>query len=111
MDVPKAMQEALSVPEWKNVVQEMNALNKIETWEIMQLPDGKRTVGCRWVFTLKLNSDGSLECYKFVAGFYTDMWIDYQETFAPVAKLNSIKNIVVVNLDWPLYQMDVKMPS
>lgn len=48
--------EALGVPEWKNVVlEEMNALNKSGTWETMHLPDGKRTVGCKWVFTVKLN--------------------------------------------------------
>lgn len=65
VNVPKTIYEALGVPEWKTVVlEEMNALNKSGTWETMHLPDGKRTVGCKWVFTVKLNSDESLESYK-----------------------------------------------
>ncbi|KAG6467091.1 hypothetical protein ZIOFF_075100 [Zingiber officinale] len=64
--------ETLSVPEWKKAVfKEMNALNKSGTWEIRPLPEGKCTVGCKWIFTMKLNSDGSLECFKarLVHGF------------------------------------------
>ncbi|KAG6491768.1 hypothetical protein ZIOFF_046706 [Zingiber officinale] len=50
VDIPKNVQEALQVPKWKEVVlEEMRALEKNNTWKIVTLPTGKRTVGCKWV--------------------------------------------------------------
>ena len=69
----------------------MEALKKNDTWELITLPRGKRTVGCRWVYTLKHKADGSIERARIVARGFTQTYsIDYLETFAPVAKLNSI---------------------
>ncbi|KAH9698541.1 protein kinase domain-containing protein [Citrus sinensis] len=63
--IPKSVYEALNVPEWKEaMLEEMRALEKNATWEKVDMPDGKTTVGCKWVFTMKYNSDGSLERYK-----------------------------------------------
>ncbi|KAL9420128.1 hypothetical protein AB3S75_037830 [Citrus x aurantiifolia] len=114
VDIPKSIQEALKVPEWKKAVrEEMEALEKNRTWEMVYLPKGKLIVGCKWIFTVKYNSDGSLERYKarlVAKGFTQTYGVDYQETFAPVAKLNTIRILlsVAVNLEWPLFQLDVK---
>lgn len=94
MRVPNDIHEALSMPEWKSaVMDEMRALEKNGTWEVVELPKGKRVVGCKWVFTPKYDSDGALEKLKarlVARGFTQTYGLDYQETFAPVAKLNTI---------------------
>ena len=64
-------------------------------------------MGCKWVYTLKYNADGSLERYKarLVAEGYTQTFgIDFQETFAPMAKMNTTRILLslTTNLDWPL---------
>lgn len=73
------------------MIEEMKALRKNGTWELTELPTGKRPVGCKWVYTVKHKADGSIERYKarlVAKGFTQTYGIDYQETFAPVAKMN-----------------------
>jgi hypothetical protein len=112
--IPKSVQVALEIPKWREVIlEEMKALEKNKTWSVTSLPDGKKTVGCKWVFTVKYNSDGSIERYKarlVAKGFTQTYGIDYLETFAPIAKLNTIKILLslAANMDWPLHQLDVK---
>ena len=91
----------------------MNALENNETWEIVNQPRGKSTVGCKWVFTAKYKVDGSIECYKAILvakGYTQTSGIDYQETFAPEAKINTIRILLSLgaNLDLSLQQLDVK---
>ncbi|BBH02385.1 hypothetical protein Prudu_012927 [Prunus dulcis] len=107
-------EDALSNPKWVDVMHvEMEALNKNATWELVPLPKGKKAVGCRWVFTLKHKADGSIDRYKarLIAKGYTQTYrVDYTETFAPVAKLNTVRVLLslAANHDWPLLQFDVK---
>ena len=75
-------------------------------------PPGKNVVGCKWVFTIKYNSDGTVERYKarlVAKGFTQQEGVDYFETFSPVAKLASVKLILglAANKGWSLTQMDV----
>ena len=111
---PRNIEEAMRIPEWRQaVLEEIRALQSNETWRIVDLPPGKQTVDYKWLFTIKYRADGSVERHKarlVARGFTQTYGIDYQETFAPVAKLNTVRILlsVAVNEDWPLYQMDVK---
>ncbi|RVW48516.1 Retrovirus-related Pol polyprotein from transposon TNT 1-94 [Vitis vinifera] len=91
----------------------MKALQKNDTWALVPLPEGKKTVGCRWVFSIKHKTDGSVERYKvrLIAKGYTQTYgVDYQETLSPIVKLNTVRVLIslAANLDWPLHQFDVK---
>jgi hypothetical protein len=87
--------------------------NEEQVWEIVLRPKNKDVVSSRWLFKIKHVVDGSIEKYKarFVArGFSQKEGIDYEETFAPVARYTSIKNIIALaaKMKWKLHQMDVK---
>ena len=79
----------------------------------MTLPSGKFVVGCKWIYKIKSRSDGSIERYKarLVAKSFTQEYeIDYEETFAPVARISSVRALLAVAAvsKWELFQMDIK---
>ena len=93
--------------------EELKALEKNNTWDITDLPIGKSTVSYKWLFYVKYHTNGSVERYKarLVARGYTQSYgIDYAETFALVAKLNTISVLLSLstNYDWPVFQLVVK---
>nr|KYP53741.1 Retrovirus-related Pol polyprotein from transposon TNT 1-94 [Cajanus cajan] len=113
-NIPRNVQEELQQPEWAAAItKKVQALVKNGTWEITTLPKGKKSIGCKWIFSIKYDVDGSINPYKarlVAKGFTQSYGVDYEETFALVAKLSSIRVILslAANLDWPLYQLDIK---
>ena len=70
-------------------------------------------VGCKWIYKINTRSDGFIERYKarlVAKGFTQEYGIDYEETFAPVARISSVCALlaVVATSKWDLFQMDVK---
>src|SRR6266540_5801944 len=93
--------------------EELEALCKNKTWVLTALPAGKKAVSCKWVYTVKQNAEGKVERYKarLVARGYSQTYgIDYDETFAPVAKMNTVRILIscAANFGWLLHQLDVK---
>jgi hypothetical protein len=112
--VPTDWKDAIKDPKWNAaMLEEMEALKKNKTCELVTLPKDKEPVGCKWVYTIKHNPEGKVERYKarLVAKGYTQTYgVDYEETFAPVAKMNTIRILIscAANLGWDLHQLDVK---
>ncbi|KAJ0532625.1 putative RNA-directed DNA polymerase [Helianthus annuus] len=111
---PESYREVVSNPLWQNAMaEELTALHQTRTWDFVPLPSGKRTIGCRWVYKIKTKSDGSVERYKarLVAKGYSQKYgMDYEETFAPVAKMTTVRTLIAVASvrKWKICQMDVK---
>ncbi|CAL2256842.1 unnamed protein product [Prunus armeniaca] len=110
---PNTYEEARHNPHWVEAMNsEIAALEENHTWSFVPLPAGHRLIGCKLVFKLKYNSDGTLERYKarlVAKGFTQCEGIDYTKTFAPVAKLITVHCLLTVASvhNWPLHQMDV----
>lgn len=79
--------------------QELQALEANNTWSLPPLCISKHTIGCKWVYKVKYKSDGTLEKYKarLVAKDFTQQFgIDSVDTFSTVAKMTTIKLVMVV---------------
>ncbi|KAL3498698.1 hypothetical protein ACH5RR_041430 [Cinchona calisaya] len=92
---------------------ELQALEQMHTWDLVDLPPEKSAVGCKWVYKIKTHSDGTIERYKarlVAKDFAQEHGIDYEETFAPAARLTSVRSLLAVAAirRWQLFQMDVK---
>ena len=81
--------------------------------DLVRLPTRKKAIGCRWVFVIKFNPDGSVARLKarlVVKGYAQTYRVDYSDTFSPIAKLISIHLFIslAASHDWDLHQLDIK---
>ena len=111
---PTNYEEATQKKEWvEAMTKEYHSIMRNDVWDIVPKPEGKSIVSSKWICKIKHAADGSIEKYKaiFVArGFSQKEGIDYEETFAPVARYTSIRAIMALAsmMKWDLHQMDVK---
>eukprot|EP00253_Pinus_taeda_P013937 PITA_13937 len=86
--------EAKGIPEWKQAMDaEFQSLQKNHTWTLSDLLTRKKPISCKWVYKVKYKADGTLDKYKarlVARGFSQKEGIDYEETFAPTAKMSTI---------------------
>ena len=90
----------------------MQALNDNGTWNLV-LPAGKKVIGCRWVFAVKVNPDGlvvRLKARLVAKGYAQTYGVDYSNTFSHVAKMTSVRLFIslAATYHWDLYQLDIK---
>ena len=110
---PTCFEEAIKQKEWDDaMVEEYQSIMKNDVWEIVPRPKDKLVVFSKWIFKTKHSANGSIEKYRarFVAqGLSQKEGIDYEETFAPIARYTSIRTILALasNMKWKLHQMDV----
>jgi hypothetical protein len=105
---PSSYKEAILDPLWQQAMAEdLAALHKTNTWDfflffftwdLVPLPHGKRAIGSCWAYKIKIKYDGSVDRYKFhlmAKGYSQQYGMDYEETFAPVAKMVAIRTLIV----------------
>ncbi|KAL4341003.1 hypothetical protein GQ457_08G035090 [Hibiscus cannabinus] len=111
---PTSFNDAAKVPEWIDAMKsEISAIEKNGTWFLTNLPSGKHAIGVKWVYRTKFNPDGTIFKHKailVVKGYAQVGGVDYGDTFAPVARLDTIKLLIVIagQLGWNVFHLDVK---
>ena len=106
--------EGADVEQWKAAMnEELDSLESMDTWVTVPRPEDRAVIGCKWVFRIKRNADGSIARYKarLVARRFTQVYgLDYDETYAPVTRLETIRLLftIAVEKDWEVRQIDVK---
>ncbi|CAL2254987.1 unnamed protein product [Prunus armeniaca] len=93
--------------------EEIKTIEKNKTWKLVDRPKDKEIIGVKWVYKTKFNPDGSIQKHKarlVAKGYSQQPGIDFNETFAPVARLDTIRALVAlaVQKKWKIYQLDVK---
>lgn len=98
---------------WVNAMNdELSALEANDTWDVTTLPPNKRAIGCKWLYKTKFTPTGAIERYKsrlVILGCKQTYGVDYQQTFAPVAKMTTVRALLAVAAlqNWYVQQMDV----
>ena len=111
---PSSFKEAVDLRVWREaMVEEYDSIMRNEVWEVVPRPEGKSVVTSRWIYKVKYVADGNIEKHKVwlvARGFSQVEGIDYDETFALVARYASIRTVmaIVVEMGWKIHQMDVK---
>ncbi|KAE8686521.1 Protein STRUBBELIG-RECEPTOR FAMILY 1 [Hibiscus syriacus] len=114
---PSTYQEAINSSDdslWMMAMQEeIEALHKNNTWDLVPLPQGMKPIGNKWVFKIKRNVDDQVERYRarlVVKGYAQKEGIDFNEIFSPVVRLTTVRVLLAMcaTLNLHLEQLDVK---
>ena len=100
---PSTVDEARSRPDWEKwemaIAAKLGSLDDVQTWRVVERLIGVNVVGCKWVFKINRNTAGEIDKYKaqLVAKGYSQVQgVDYDDTYAPVAQLSSLRMILAI---------------
>ncbi|GKU99835.1 hypothetical protein SLEP1_g12621 [Rubroshorea leprosula] len=102
-------EKAIIEEKWqKGMAEEIGSIERNQTYELIDLPKGHKTIGVKWIYKTKLNENGEVDKFKarlVVKGYKQEFSIDYQEVFAPVARMDTIRLVISLAAynSWPIY--------
>eukprot|EP00253_Pinus_taeda_P011549 PITA_11549 len=114
VDDPIHFEDAIEDKKWIEAMdEEINAIERNKTWDLVELPKGKEVIGVKWVYKTKSNVEGKIERHKariVVKGYKQQYGRDYEETFTSVARMEIVRAVLSIAAQnkWKVYQMDVK---
>ena len=114
MEEPANFDQAKGEESWQRAMQEeMSSIQENNAWSLVNLPDGQRAIGLKWVFKVKKDSNGAVLKHKarlVAKGYVQQQGIDFEEVFAPVARMESVRLLIALAAyeGWQLHHMDVK---
>ncbi|MCO5591224.1 hypothetical protein L7F22_045205 [Adiantum nelumboides] len=114
---PSSVKEALQHDCWKRAMHtELDAIERNKTWTLVPRPKQQKIVSTKWILRTKYKADGSLDKHKarlVARGFTQRPGVDFDETYAPTARLTMIRTIfsLAASFEWTIFQMDVKNAS
>ncbi|PWA84739.1 zinc finger, CCHC-type [Artemisia annua] len=118
-DEPKNYKEASNNQKWIEAMKvEIDSINRNNTWELTTLPKGHKAIGLKWVFKTKKDANGNIFWVKGIKhkarlvakGYIQEYGIDFEEVFAPVARMETIRLLLAITADnkWEVHHLDVK---
>ena len=110
---PQTYSQAIKHKPWQEAIStELMAMELNKTWTIVPFPQGKKPISCKWIFKLKLHSNGTVARHKarlVAKGFTQQYGLDFQETFSPMAKITTLRLLIslAASNGWHLAQLDI----
>ena len=111
---PHCYEEASQYEEWNVAMEEeLKMIEKNQTWELTKRPFQKKVIGVKWIYRTKMNPDGTINKHKarlVAKGYSQEAGVDYSETFAPVARHDTIGILLALSAQkgWKIFQLDIK---
>ena len=111
---PLTFEEAVKEEKWrKAMAEEIAAIEKNNKWELIDLPEGQKTIGVKLVYKTKFKEDGEVDKFKarlVAKGYKQEFGVDYKEVFAPIVRLDTIRLVIALAAQnsWIIFQLDVK---
>jgi len=115
---PTYFEEEVKEEHWVQAMNEeietIEAIERNDTWDLVDLLTNKTNIGVRWVYKTRLHEKGNIDKHKamlILKGFSQWPHIEYGETFAPVSRLDTIRVVksIASQNKWLVYQVDVKL--